>query len=57
VCLKAPQRGWSLCATRSVPAPELEQAVVDQIRGVGRNPLLLTAVMEQLAQSGGPPPG
>jgi len=40
-----------------VPAPELEQAVVDQIRGVGRNPLLLTAVMEQLAQSGGPPPG
>jgi len=52
VCVKAHQRGWSQCATRSVSAPELEQAVVDQIRGVGRNPMLLTAVMEQLAQSG-----
>lgn len=52
VCVKAHQRGWSQCATRSVSAPELEQAVVEQIRGVGRNPLLLTAVMEQLAQCG-----
>jgi len=52
VCVQAHQRGWSQCATRSVSAPELEQAVVDQIRGVGRNPMMLTAVMEQLARSG-----
>jgi site-specific DNA recombinase len=52
VCVKAHQRGWNQCVTRSVSAPELEQAVVEQIRGVGRNPMLLTAVMEQLAQSG-----
>jgi site-specific DNA recombinase len=52
VCVKAHQRGWSQCATRSVSAPELEQAVVDQIRGVGRNPMMLTAVMEQLEASG-----
>jgi site-specific DNA recombinase len=52
VCVQAHQRGWSQCATRSVSAPELEQAVVDQIRGVGRNPIMLTAVMEQLEASG-----
>lgn len=33
-------------------APELEQAVVEQIRGVGRNPVLLTAVMERLEATG-----
>ncbi|MGC8884495.1 MAG: recombinase family protein [Bryobacteraceae bacterium] len=52
VCVKAHQRGWNQCATRSVSAPELEQAVVDQIRGVGRNPMMLTAVMERLEASG-----
>jgi site-specific DNA recombinase len=52
VCVKAHQRGWNQCATRSVSAPELEQAVADQIRGVGRNPMMLTAVMEQLEASG-----
>jgi site-specific DNA recombinase len=35
-----------------VSAPELEQAVVDQIRGIGRNPMMLTAVMKQLEESG-----
>lgn len=52
VCVKAHQRGWTECATRSVSAPELEQAVVDQIRGVGRNPIMLTAVMQHLQESG-----
>jgi site-specific DNA recombinase len=52
VCVKAHQRGWNQCATRSVSAPELEQAVVEQIRGVGRNPMMLTAVMERLEVSG-----
>jgi site-specific DNA recombinase len=52
VCVKAHQRGWNQCVTRSVSAPELEQAVVEQIRGVGRNPMMLTAVMHQLEESG-----
>jgi site-specific DNA recombinase len=50
VCVKAHQRGWTQCATRSVSAPELEQAVIDQIRGIGRNPMMLTAVMQHLEQ-------
>ena len=52
VCVKAHQRGWTQCATRSVSAPELEQAVIDQIRGIGRNPMMLTPVMRQLEGSG-----
>jgi hypothetical protein len=52
VCVKAHQRGWTQCETRSVSAPELEQAVVDQIRGVGQNPMALTAVMRQVEESG-----
>ena len=51
VCVKAHQRGWAQCSTRSVSAPELEQAVVDQIRGIGRNPTMLTAVMKHLDES------
>jgi site-specific DNA recombinase len=52
VCAKAHQQGWTQCATRSVSAPELEQAVIDQIRGIGRNPVMLTAVMRRLEESG-----
>ena len=52
VCVKAHQRGWTQCETRSVSAPELEQAVTDQIRGVGRNPVMLTAVMQRLEELG-----
>ena len=52
VCVKAHQQGWTQCATRAVSAPELEQAVIDQIRGIGRNPMMLTAVMKQLEESG-----
>lgn len=51
VCVRAHQRGWTQCETRSVSAPELEQAVIDQTRGVGRNPMALTAVMRQLEES------
>ena len=38
VCVKAHQRGWAQCETRSVSAPALESAVLDQLRGIGRNP-------------------
>jgi hypothetical protein len=34
VCVNAHQRGWNTCETRSVSAPDLERAVVDQIRGI-----------------------
>jgi site-specific DNA recombinase len=43
VCLTAQKRGWHVCSTKSVPAHELEQFVVDQIRAIGRDPALVKA--------------
>jgi len=49
VCSKAQQQGWNQCATRSVSAPALEAAVVEQIRSIGRSPALLAEVLRKLA--------
>lgn len=35
VCVTAQQKGWDACATKSVNAYDIEQAVVDRIRGMG----------------------
>ena len=50
VCVKAHQRGWAQCETRSVSAPALENAVLEQLRGIGRNPTMLGEVLRQLAE-------
>ena len=49
VCVKAHQRGWAQCETRSVSAPAIENAVLEQIRGIGRNPTVLREVTRQIA--------
>ena len=38
VCLHAQKQGWGACPSQSVPAPEIERFVIDQIRGLERNP-------------------
>jgi site-specific DNA recombinase len=48
VCVKAHQRGWAQCETRSVSAPALEDAVLEKLRGVARNPAMLREVLQQL---------
>ena len=48
VCVTAHQRGWSQCETRSVSAPALEGAVLDQLRGIGRNPTVLRSVLREI---------
>jgi site-specific DNA recombinase len=50
VCVKAHQRGWAQCETRSVSAPALENAVVEQIRSIGDNPTMLREVQRQLVE-------
>jgi len=50
VCINAHQRGWNRCETRSVSAPELERAVVDQIRGFAQRPEILSEVLRRLEQ-------
>jgi site-specific DNA recombinase len=48
VCVTAHQKGYGECPTRSVSAPAIEQAVVDQIRGISRNPVVVAAVLREL---------
>ncbi|MDR3719101.1 MAG: recombinase family protein [Bryobacteraceae bacterium] len=48
VCVNAHQNGYNQCQTRSVSAPVLEQAVVDQIRGIAANPDVVAGVVRQL---------
>jgi site-specific DNA recombinase len=50
VCVKAHQRGWTQCDTRSVSAPAIENAVVEQLRGIGRNPTMLRAVLRKIEE-------
>jgi site-specific DNA recombinase len=48
VCVNAHQKGYNQCQTRSVSAPLIEQAVVDQIRGIAANPDVVADVVRQL---------
>lgn len=48
VCVTAHQRGYGECPTRSVSAPAIEQAVIDQIRGISRNPFVVAEVFREL---------
>lgn len=50
VCGKAMKRGWYTCPSKSVPAGELERFVVDQIRGIGRDPSVLAETIRQVRE-------
>jgi site-specific DNA recombinase len=41
VCVQAQKRGWHTCQSKSVPADQMEQFVVSQVRDLGRDPTLL----------------
>ncbi len=46
-CTTVTKRGRQACATDSLPAVEIENAVVDQIRCIGRDPALLGDTLEE----------
>ncbi|MGF1580272.1 MAG: recombinase family protein [Gemmataceae bacterium] len=48
VCCQAQKRGWHTCPSKSIAAGQIEQFVVEQIRGIGKDPSL---VRETLAQA------
>jgi len=48
VCDRARREGWAACATKSVPARELETLVVDQIRCVGADPGVQERVLTEV---------
>ncbi len=45
VCYNAQQKGWKSCETKSVSAPGIETAVLDSIRGLGRDGKLRAQVV------------
>lgn len=50
VCVNAHQRGWNKCETRSVSAPELEGAVVNNIRYFAQDPAVLSQVLRRIEE-------
>ena len=48
VCQNAQRRGWHVCPSKSVSAPEIERFVVDQVRCIGRDPALLDDTLQQV---------
>lgn len=45
VCANAQKRGWHTCPSKSIPAGEIERFVIDQVRGIGRDPALLVETL------------
>ncbi len=50
VCLNAQQRGWSSCPSKSLSAHEIETAVVEHVRGVGRNEEIVQATVKRVRE-------
>jgi len=46
VCSKAQRRGWHTCPTKSIPAQEIESFVIDQVRGMGKDPTLVRETLD-----------
>lgn len=46
-CTTAMKRGWAKCPTKSLPAMEIERAVLEQIRLIGEDPALLAETLQQ----------
>jgi site-specific DNA recombinase len=47
VCVRAQQNGWSSCETRSISAPAIESAVVQQIQSIGSDPRIIVRALEK----------
>ncbi|HEY8504555.1 MAG TPA: recombinase family protein, partial [Gemmataceae bacterium] len=46
-CVAAQKRGWHTCPSKSVPAAQIEELVVGQVRRVGKDPALLHQVLAE----------
>jgi site-specific DNA recombinase len=52
VCTGAQKRGWHTCPSKSIPAGEIERFVVEQIKCIGRDPMLLHETIAQVRSRG-----
>ncbi len=46
-CLRAQKHGRRSCPSKSLPARDIEQSVVDRLRAIGQDPALIEATLEQ----------
>jgi site-specific DNA recombinase len=47
VCSSAQKRGWHTCPSKSIPATQIEDLVVRQIKTIGQDPLVLREVLAE----------
>ena len=52
VCTTAQKRGWHNCPSKSIPAGEIEQFVVGQLRRIGHDPALVRETVAQARDLG-----
>jgi len=52
VCVGAQKRGWHTCPSKSIPAQQIEDFVVDQVRCIGRDAGLLADTVEETRARG-----
>ena len=52
VCSSAQKLGWRTCASKAVPAGEMEKFVLSQIRSLGTDPEFAESVLEQIGTVG-----
>lgn len=48
VCMKAQKRGWAACASKAVPAGEMERFVIEQIKAIGQDPQVLGRTIQRM---------
>ncbi len=49
-CTKAQKQGWDKCPSKSIPAGQIEQFVVDRIRSIGTDPGLQDEVVQIISR-------
>jgi site-specific DNA recombinase len=49
-CVNAQKRGWQVCPSKSIPAAEIEELVLEQLRCISRDPDLLHETLTQARQ-------
>lgn len=47
VCSSAQKRGWHTCPSKSIPAQQIEDLVVNQLKSIGQDPLVLEEVLAE----------
>ncbi|MCC6363056.1 MAG: recombinase family protein [Bryobacterales bacterium] len=50
VCVRAQQNGWANCGTKSISAPAIESAVVQQLRAIGSDSRIAARALQKVEQ-------